>query len=200
MLFERGMIDHVQSQSVNGRFVCGGSLFCANQGLEDVETTTVSNQTGKRQGEFREFAQWEFVFKTFQVQVPEGDRTYLAHIATNMLSAVGGKFDEDDTIFADIYDIDGTDPGLYYRPKAGLPLPREDYGLGFQPLAMEDQLLGEGGVWGHHFAPVPLHAPGAEPRTQRISTWVGVIRRHITFRVAITGDNWVGASFFIMQL
>ena len=137
-----GMQDHVADTTVNGKYVCCGSFFLS--GRHDA-----------------------YLDKLVDVRVPRPESVCLVHIAATMLSARGGDFDEDDTIFTDIYSIDRR---------------RLDTTNGF------------GGVWDHHFG-----AKG-DVKNQAISTFVGYVNSEIKFRIAITGDDWVGASFFVMEL
>jgi hypothetical protein len=92
---------------------------------------------------------------------------YLVYIFPTMLSAVGGPFNQDDTVYVDIYAIDGN---------------------------RMDKSNGYGGAWGRHFG---LYS---DTRNMAISAWVGYIQSNITFRVNVTGDDWVGASYIIMEI
>jgi hypothetical protein len=121
--------------------------------------------------------------KIAYVKIPnhEVNTVYLLSIALTMLSAVGGDFDENDTAFADIFSI-GVDP---------------DTDLDIKP----DAAAGYGGVWGRHFGGggfgLGIHQEG----TMGISTYVGIIKGEtVKFRVACQGDNWVGASYFVLEL
>jgi hypothetical protein len=150
--------------------------------------------------------------KLKRVEVPEGDRTYLVHIGLTMLSAVGGTFDEDDTVFADIFAIDDQDIGLAYVNNHLKPShPRENLEFGYTPGEWPfDELKGNlklegvgglgGGVWGEDFGELPYQDSAKNYKTMRISSWVGTIHSSITFRLFVDGDDWVGASYFVLQL
>jgi hypothetical protein len=108
-----------------------------------------------------------------RVDLARTEGTFVAYVFLTMLSAEGGDFDEDDTIFADIYMIDGN---------------RLDVQSSLQGVQL-------GGVWkGNHFG-----AKG-DVANQTISAYTGPINDHIVFRIRVTGDNWVGASYVVMEL
>jgi hypothetical protein len=172
-----GFQDFERTMNVNGRFVRTGSMFC-----------------NSRNGCFS--------YNVKEVQVPEGNRIFLACISLNMLSPVGGDFNQDDTIYADIFEIDGTDTGLSYNNGGtGLPgnHPRDWFEAGYSPF-LGDFLGGLGGAWGHHFGPVPYKSASNNQKMMRISTYLGEIQKHITFRLSVNGDDWAGASYFVMQI
>ncbi len=172
---DNGFRDFQNSSEVNGRAVRAGSMFCDS-----------------RDGHFS--------YNLKDVAVPEGGRIFLASISLSMLSAVGGDFDQNDTVYADIVDIDGADPGLYYV-NGGTPFnrPRDFFEAGYSPF-LGDVLQGMGGAWGHHFGPVPYQDPSHNQKLMRISMYLGTIERQITFRLSVNGDDWAGASYFVIQL
>jgi hypothetical protein len=136
-----GMKDF-QVGTAKGKFVCTGSFFFAG---EHGRTLT----------------------KVVKVNIPHPEATYLSSIWLTMLSAVGGDFDEDDTIFADIFAIDQKRMNLKYV---------------------------KGGVWDHHFG------QKGDDENQGVSSFIGPINHSIEFRLAITGDDWVGASYSVVEL
>lgn len=77
-----GFDRYVISRIVNSKFVCTGN-FC----LSCMQGQTLS--------------------ATQDVRVPQRERRYLIYIFTTMISAPGGDSDQHDTVFADIYSIDG---------------------------------------------------------------------------------------------
>jgi len=178
-----GTQDYQQSQTVGGKFVCSGSFF-------------------------REMGNDKDPQKLKEVRVPEGDRTYLVHIGLTMLSAVGGNFNDDDTVFTDIFAIDGQDIGLsYINTSLKPPYSRENFEFGYTKEWPFDELKGHsklggigGGVWGEDFGELPYMDAGKNYKTMRISSWVGTIYQSITFRLFVDGDDWVGASYFVLQL
>jgi hypothetical protein len=128
------------------------------------------------------------------VRIPEHhkDTAYLVHIALTMLSAPGGDFDDEDTVYADIFSI-GVDPNGNMKPDAVLPRldnkfldnPNETYG----------------GVWGHHFGDKALD----RDHTMGISTYIGPIqgdfvKLRLVCRGAHDNDIWAGASYFVLEV
>ncbi len=175
-----GTMEFVTQREVNGKFICTGSFYC-------------NSENGR------------FSYKLKKVMVPEGNRIFLACISLTMLSGLSGPFDDADAVYSDIIEIDGDDKGLYYdhpgKVKIGsFEYDRNYFESGYNPDFLHDTLNGEGGVWGHLFGPLPYKTPGDNPKTMRISTWLGEIQRHITFRLVANGDDWVGACFFVIQL
>jgi hypothetical protein len=97
-----------------------------------------------------------------------------------MLSAQGGQFDEDDTIYTDIYKIDGV---------------RQIHKEGERETAVvKPENCPFGGVYGHHFE------RQGKDYNQGMSSYIGVVKKDVEFRIFVYGDNWVGASYFIMEL
>lgn len=138
-------------KEVNGRWIYTGTFF-------------LEGEHGKPLQELR------------PVRLRHPEREYLAYIALTMLSAPGGDFDEDDTVYADIYTIDGR------RTSTG--------GMrGINPPSHHG-----GGVWGRHFG------NAGDDSNEGISSYVGRIDQELVFRIFIDGDDWVGASYFIMEL
>ena len=129
-------------QDPNSKFVATGNIF-------------VEGTNGKRTTYTQDFI------------VPKKERVYLAYIFTTMLSAFGGDFDDDDTIYVDIYSVDNI---------------RKDNSNGF------------GGAWDRHFGPY------GDVRNMAMSSWVGWINDKITFRLSVQGDDFVGATYVIMEL
>jgi hypothetical protein len=37
-------------------------------------------------------------------------------------------------------------------------------------------------------------------KSMRIGTYLGEIGKHITFRLSVNGDDWAGASYFVLQI
>jgi hypothetical protein len=176
---ECGMKDFQTQREVNGKFVCTGSMFCDSY-----------------------HGRYSYNMKT--VNVPEGNRIFLACISLNMLSPVGGPFNEDDAVYADIFAIDGDDKGLYYLNDGNTDKvfnhPREWFTVGYSPDWLHDRLVGEGGAWGYLWGSLPYQSASKNPKTVRISTWLGEIQKNIIFRLSVNGDDWAGASYFVMQL
>ncbi len=133
---------------------------------------------------FHEGAHDRFVEpKLFSVRVKQPEKIHLVNIGLTMLSAPGGDFDEDDTVFADIYSIDGRLTSLEGDRQGGP--------AGVQP---------HGGVWGRHFGdPGEVTAQGIH-RNMGLSSYVGPVNREIVFRLFIQGDDWAGAGFTMLQL
>lgn len=138
--------DFITKKTINGKFYCSGSIFFHNtwggRPVRDYE-------------------------KIVDIQVPEHAAKYMACISLTMLNAYGGDFDEDDAVFADIYEIDGRKKNV---------------------------ANGYGGCWAKHFG------SKGHNFNQNISSYVGVIQNIIKFRLYVYGDNYAGASFFVMEL
>jgi hypothetical protein len=137
-----GMKDFQKSITVKGKFVCTGSFFFSGR---DGETVT----------------------KVVKVDVPHPEMMCLIFIWPTMLSAVGGDFDDDDTVFTDIFAIDHQRMNSHHL---------------------------NAGVWDHHFD------EKGDDKNQGISSFVGIVNHSITLRLAITGDDWMGASYVVMEL
>jgi len=138
-------------KEVNGKWVYTGTFFFAGehgQALQDFHRVRLNNR----------------------------ERMYLVHTALTMLSAIGGDFDEDDTVYTDIYTIDGQ--RMSSMVQRGINPPGHI----------------TGSVWGHHFG------NSGEDTNEGISSYVGPINEEIEFRIFIDGDDWVGASYFVMEL
>lgn len=128
------------------------------------------------------------------VKVPPHEKgtVYLLHVGLTMLSARGGDFDEDDTVYADIFSIGG-DPEN--KPDVGYVVP-------------PDLPYGYGGVWGVHFDSKAGTAGAYHHRNMGISTYIGPLKGKdvttkgdvVKFRLACVGDDWVGASYFVLEL
>lgn len=114
--------------------------------------------------------------KLHQVRLRRREREYLVHISLTMLSAPGGDFDENDTVYADIYTIDGQ--WMSSRGMRGINPPDHH----------------SGSVWGRHFG------NRGDDTNEGISSYVGQIDQEVVLRIFIQGDDWVGASYFIMEL
>jgi hypothetical protein len=137
--------DHIMAIEVNGKFVCTGSIFL-HSGHRGSPQTCI---------------------KTIDILVPQREASYLATISLNMISPHGGDFDDSDTIFTDIFSVDGN---------------------------RKDTTNGYGGAWDRHFR------NKGHAWNQAISAYCGVIQEVIRFRLQITGDNNVGASFYVKEL
>ena len=117
--------------------------------------------------------------KLRRVQLHRREREYLVHIALTMLSAPGGDFNEDDTVYADIYRIDGQRMSSGSKTgKTGHVSPDHN----------------SGGVWEHHFG------NRGDDTNEGISSYVGQIDQEVVLRIFIQGDDCLGASYFIMEL
>ena len=144
------------------------------------------------------------VDQSHKVIIPqEADNIFaLIQVSISMLSAPGGDFDENDTIFADINEIDGRPvEGPYWKgnPNAS--------------SALQGNLSYDGaGVWGHHFGdigwmenrmvrPHPSWLTvGKNHKNMGVSTFLGDVAQSVTFRLSISGDDWAGANYLIMEL
>ena len=138
--------DYIDSKTVKGKFICTGSIFGSS-----------SHKAGLRTNMF-----------THDIRVPNPEGVYLIYISITMISPYGGTFDEDDTISADIYSIDGRQVQLMH---------------------------GFGGVWGG-----PHFRPKGDFYNHGINAFVGHVTKGIIFRLRVTGDNYAGASFIVMEL
>lgn len=166
----------------DGRFVATGTFFCfGTHGMPSEEVRRVQ----------------------IDVEGPtEENRHFLVQISLIMLSAPGGDFDEDDTVFADVIRVDGVEidgPGWRGSPFAG---------------SMANINYNGVGVWGHHFGdlgwldnpanyppPQPTWVPvGRNPRNMKTSSLITVIQRAVDFRLSVTGDDWAGASYLVLEL
>ena len=123
--------------------------------------------------------------KAVAVDLHARERNYWVSISLSMLSSVeGGDFDEDDTVFADIYSIDGT------RELGGRG-PNLPHQHGTDP----DRFAKPGGVFGGDHLREHGNAYNAGP-----ASYVGPINEKLVLRLFVRGDDWASASFTIMQL
>jgi len=163
----------------SGRFVAVGTFFCG--GTED-------------EGRKDEF---------YTVHVPpragrRDNALFLIQISISMLSAPFGDFDENDTVFADITDIDGNRPN-------DSPCWRGDVGR-------QTATYVGAGAWGHHFGELGYQPAsmsdlipswltvGPNPNHMGISTKIADVSSSVKFRLSVTGDTWVGATYFVLEL
>lgn len=163
-----------------GRFVAVGTFFCG--GTEDE---------GRKD-------------ETYTVRVPpragrKDNALFLIQISISMLSAPHGDFDEADTVFVDISDIDGRG-----RPNDS---PCWTGDLGRQTATYQGA-----GAWGHHFGELGYQPAssssfvpswltvGNNPNHMGISTAIAEVSSSVKFRLSVTGDTWVGASYFVLEL
>jgi hypothetical protein len=158
----------------NGRFVAAGTFFCFGK-------------HGERKKKFQ------------RVAVPKAkDKAhYLIQVSLSMLSAPGGDFDQNDTVFTDIYEIDGKFvEGPHW--KGG-------------PISGANVTYWGAGVWGHHFGDLGWVGPSTQtlPRwllrgqnraNMGTSSIVAPVSSKVTFRLVVTGDDWAGASYFVLEL
>ena len=117
--------------------------------------------------------------KNKRIEFKYREGVYFAQIAITMLSSPFSPFNYDDTVYVDIYEIDG-------KLTSATPIPgSHGHRLLKTPL---------GGVAGHHFGDSGAHL------NQGISSYVGNIQERISFKIFIFGDNWVGATCVIKEL
>ncbi len=128
---------------------------------------------------FHQGVNGEFVpGKEVEIELQHREREYIVHIGLTMLSAPGGDFDDDDTVYADIYSVDDL------RTTTG----------GTRRIDPPDEYNHDGGVWEHHFGNY------GDDTNEGISAFVGRINQKIKFRLFVQGDDWAGASYTIMEL
>ena len=132
--------DSRYEKEVNGKWIYTGTFFHEGKHGQSIEP------------------------KLHQVSLKRREREYLVHISLTMLSAIGGPFNYDDTVYADIYTIDGQLTS--YRRK-------RHPGFASHP----------GGVYGHHFG-----NPG-DDTNEGISSYVGQIDQEVVLRIFIQGDE-----------
>jgi len=165
--------------TLSGRFVAVGTFFCG--GTED-------------EGRKNEF---------YTVHVPpragrRDEALFLIQISISMLSAPYGDFDENDTVFADITNIDGNRPNI-------APFWRGDW-------VGQTATYGGAGAWGHHFGELGYEPAssseifpswftvGQNPNHMGISTAIAGVSGYVKFRLSVTGDTWAGATYFVLEL
>ena len=107
---------------------------------------------------------------------------YHAHIGLSMLSAVGGSFDDEDTVFADIYEVDGKRQVGGSSRYTGPP----DYTTNVP--------IRPGYVYGHHFGIL------GSKNNQGASVYLGPIRNEIVLRLFVRGDDYAAASWSVVEL
>ena len=47
---------------------------------------------------------------------------------------------------------------------------------------------------------MPYKSASDSQKSMRIGTYLGEIGKHITFRLSVNGDDWAGASYFVLQI
>ena len=108
------------------------------------------------------------------IHLKHAERFYRVHVSLSMLSAYGGDFDEDDTVYADIYAIDGKKRGHgWLRPTRG-------------PV--------DGYVWGRHFG------FRGDDENMGPTVYAGRINQELTVRLFVMGDNWAAATYVVEEL
>lgn len=123
-------------------------------------------------------------FKLYQILINHPEHMHLVHIGLSMLSAVGGDFDEDDTVYADIYTI--------YCVR--MVLEKGRYPAVVTQQLPHNPIQVDNVMYDHHFG------PWGDDKNQGICSYVGPIQEEVTFRLFIYGDDCAGASFFIQEL
>ena len=151
--------DTIAQWEANGKWIYAGTLV--HEGIHD-----------------------EYVHpRTHTVHLRHREQIYHVHIGLSMLSAPGGEFDSDDTVFADIYSVDGERLG----PIAGVrdPAVEPDFTKNF---------MRRGYVCRHHFGDY------GDEGNQGPSCYLGRINEDIALRLFIQGDDWAAASYSVVEL
>lgn len=115
--------------------------------------------------------------KRREIKLHHRERTYLVSIALAMLSAPGGDFDEDDTVYADIYSIDEQ----RLAPTPGVK--------GVNPPTYH-----AGYVYGHHFGQY------GDDSNQGPTSYAGPINEKLELRLIVQEDDWAAATYSVVEL
>jgi hypothetical protein len=151
------------------------------QGLTVLETNTA--KFAAFGSLFIEHEDEKYSEKIAWIKIPdhEENTVYLISIAPTMLRPKGGEFDEDDAVYADIVAIGQDETHQDIKPDVG---------------------AGYGGVWGS--SDDEDWKAFTRKYQMGVSTYIGPIKPQagaiVKLRVACQGDNWVGASYFILEL
>lgn len=174
---QMGALPHHET-TASGRFVAVGTFFCGgtdDEGRKDEShTVRVPPRAGRRD-----------------------NALFLIHISISMLSAPHGDFDDADTVYADITKIDGRRPNVPLNWMGDLAAQTANYH--------------GSGAWGHHFGEIGYSSTGygiipswltvgIDPKNMGISTAITEVSSSVTFRLCVTGDSWVGATYFVLEL
>jgi hypothetical protein len=155
---DMGSVDTIAQWEVNNKWIYAGTLVSYGENDE---------RTGP---------------KLFTINLRKPEQLYHVHIGLSMLAAVGGKFDDNDTVYADIYEVDGQRIGPPNRNQ------------GNQPPNFATSFMRSGYVYGHHFGPI------GDKRNQGPSVFLGRINAQIVLRLFVQGDDYAAASYSIVEL